>query len=561
MSALPKGYSDIIMPISNPRVRYIILFSVLIGILLSGLIGYSFYQKETQAIEADFRRDVDNKVSAFERELLLKSEVLYALKGLFDSSENVTAHEFKKLAAEFLIRHHDIQALEWVPRVMKENRDTYEQARRLEYPDFEFTERESQGRMVRASERAVYFPVYYAEPIKGNMVALGFDLASDEKRLKIINKSRDLDLPLATESIRLVQETSTQVGFLMFMPIYDGEPATMSKRREKLLGFVLGVYRIGEMFETAIRHPRVQGIKLKLIDNTGIEAAQLYDNYSDIQRQDKTPAAFSYSKPLKRFGGRQWTLVASPTLGYIAERRSLLPLMTGSFSILFVLVAGMYIFLVVKQSIVIEAEVIERSKALQKVTRALEESSLIDGLTKVTNRRQFDAQFETEWLRAIRDGSALSLIMIELDDFKLYSEHYGHLAGEQSLKDVAGELLRTRSRNSDLVARYSAETFVILLPNTEEPAILAEKCRVNIEKLYIPDEVSPVSEYLTISLGVMTVIPTQSCNPDDFINETSNALSQARLAGKNRVSVSDKTRIVNQGDVIDFKSPKGQTPE
>jgi len=235
--------------------------------------------------------------------------------------------------------------------------------------------------------------------------------------------------------------------------------------------------------------------------------------------------------------------------------------MTGSFSILFVLVAGMYIFLVVKQSIVIEAEVIERSKALQKVTRALEESSLIDGLTKVTNRRQFDAQFETEWLRAIRDGSALSLIMIELDDFKLYSEHYGHLAGEQSLKDVAGELLRTRSRNSDLVARYSAETFVILLPNTEEPAILAEKCRVNIEKLYIPDEVSPVSEYLTISLGVMTVIPTQSCNPDDFINETSNALSQARLAGKNRVSVSDKTRIVNQGDVIDFKSPKGQTPE
>lgn len=549
------------MPISNPGVRYIILFSVLIGILLSGLIGYSFYQKETQAIEADFRRDVDNKVSAFERELLLKSEVLYALKGLFDSSENVTAHEFKKLAAEFLIRHHDIQALEWVPRVMNENRDAYEQARRLEYPDFEFTERESQGRMVRASERAVYFPVYYAEPIKGNMVALGFDLASDAKRLKIINKSRDLDLFLATESIRLVQETSTQLGFLMFMPIYDGEPATMSKRREKLLGFVLGVYRIGEMFETAIRHPRVQGIKLKLIDNTGIEAAQLYDNYSDIQRQEKTPATFSYSKPLKRFGGRQWTLVATPTLGYIAERRSLLPLITGSFSILFVLVAGMYIYLVVKQSILIEAEVIERSQALQKVTQALEESSLIDGLTKVANRRQFDAQFETEWLRAIRDASTLSLIMIELDDFKLYSEHYGHLAGEQSLKDVARELSRTRSRNSDLVARYSAETFVILLPNTEEPAILAEKCRINVEKLYIPDEVSSVSEYLTISLGVMTLIPTQSCDPDDVINETYNALSQARLAGKNRVSVSDKTRIVNQGDVIDFKSTKDQTQE
>ncbi|ABV38388.1 putative sensory transduction system, regulatory protein [Shewanella sediminis HAW-EB3] len=549
------------MPISNSYTRYIILFSVSIGILLSGLIGYSFYQKETQAIEADFRSDVDDKASALERELLLKSEVLYALKGLFDSSENVTAQEFNRLASGFLIRHQDIQALEWIPKVIQDHRDAYEQAGRRMHPDFEFTERESQGRMVRASERAVYFPVYYAEPLKGNEVALGFDLASDEKRLKIINKSRDLDLSLATESIRLVQETSDQRGVLVFMPIYDGEPTTLKKRREKFLGFVLGVYRIGEIFEAAVRHTSVQGLNLSLIDNTGIEAAQLYANFSTDQAQGMASVEFNYSKPLRRFGGRQWTLVATPSLGYVVERRSLLPLMSGSFCILFVLLVGAYLYAVMKHSVLIEAEVFERTQALHKAKQALKDTALIDGLTKVANRRQFDAQYETEWLRAIRDGSSLSLIMIEVDHFKLYKAHYGDSAGDQCLKDVVKEISNTSSRNSDLVARYSGEQLAILLPNTEEPAILADKCLSNVEKLYIPHEDSPVSEYVTISLGVMTIIPTQRCDPDDFISKTIAALMEAKESGRNRVFVGDKAIQANQGEIIDFKSPKGHSPE
>jgi len=549
------------MPISNPQARYIILLSVSIGLLFSGLIGYSFYQKETQAIEADLRRDVDDKASALERELLLKLEVLYAIKGLFDSSDNVTAQEFKMLASDFLTRHQDIQALEWIPKVVQAQRDAYEQAGRHIYPDFEFTERESQGRMVRASERAVYYPVYYVEPVKGNEVALGFDLASNEKRLKIINKSRDLDLSLATESIRLVQETSDQRGVLVFMPVYDGESATQDKRREKFVGFVLGVYRIGDMFETAVRHTGVQGLNLSVIDNTGIEAAQLYANFPPGQAQDRALIEFSYSKPLRRFGGRQWTLVAAPTLGYVAERRSLLPWVSTSFCVLFVMLAGTYVHAVIKHSALIEAKALERNHALHKAKQALKDSTLIDGLTKVANRRQFDTQFETEWLRAIRDGSSLSLIMIEIDHFKSFREDYGNCAGDQCLKDVAKELSNTSSRKSDLVARYSGEEIAILLPNTEEPAILADKCRTNVEKLYIPHKNSAVAEYVTISLGVLTIIPTQRCDPDDFISRTIAALMGAKESGNNRVIIGDEAIQANQGEILDFKSTKGHAPE
>lgn len=123
---------------------YLVLFFMLVGIILSAGIGYRFYQNETLAIESDFRRDVDDKAAALERELLINLEVLYAIKGLYNSSDNVTESEFRKLASSFLVRHQNIQALEWIPRVSLGQREKYEQHRRQLHPDFEFTEREFQ---------------------------------------------------------------------------------------------------------------------------------------------------------------------------------------------------------------------------------------------------------------------------------------------------------------------------------------------------------------------------------------------------------------------------------
>ncbi len=531
---------------------YIVLFSILAGIALSGGLGYSFYQNEVLAIESDFKRDVDDKTAALERELLINLEVLYAVKGLFDSSDEVSYVEFASLASSFLVRHPNIQALEWIPRVSREERAGLEAQQQKSYPDFEFTEREFQGSMIRAADRSEYFPVYYVEPMEGNEVAFGFDLASNSRRDKILKKSRDLDLALATASITLVQEVSNQKGFLMFMPIFYGEPNTLIKRREKLRGFVLGVYRITDMFETAIKYTGAHGINLKLVDNTGVSAEQLYINFSDTQLQDDTQRRLTYSKPLTRFGGRQWTLVATPTLGYIAERRSLVPFLITAFGVLFVLLAGAYTFAVIRRTSLIEVE--ERTQDLFEAKLELEELSHTDGLTKIANRRKFDEQFQKEWHRAVRSKSSLSLIMIDIDNFKLFNDHYGHLAGDQCLRDVSKALKNTLSRNTDLVARFGGEEFVILLPNTNEPHLLAEKCRSNVEKLHIPHSPSDVSEYVTVSLGVVTIIPTQNCDPDLFTDKADKLLYKAKELGKNRLCIDDAL-IATKGDVIDFKAP------
>lgn len=538
------------MPSFNPLSYFLLLFALFLGISFSGLLGFIFYQNESSTIASSFKRDVDHHVAAFERELLINIEVLYAVKGLFNSSEHVTDLEFKKLASRFIVRHENIQALEWVPRVYKDEREQFEASIRKWQPDFEITERELQGNMVRAGERNEYFPVHYVEPFEGNEVAFGFDLASNAKRSKILNKSRDLDLSLTTASITLVQEVSNQKGFLVFVPVYKGEPETLTQRRLQLSGFVLGVYRIGDMFETAVQYTLSQGVNLTLIDNTEVSPEQLYSN---VVPEEMPSSVFTYSKPLSRFGGRQWTLVASPTRGYISERRGSFPLIFSVFFMLFFLLGAGYLYSVIRKSSMVAMTVAEQNTNLNDIRRELKAYADIDKSTRVAHRGHFDEQFEKEWKRAIRGHTTLSMILVKVDDFTLFNEHYGPKAGDQCLKDVAMALKSSTCRHTDLVARYGEEELAILLPNTDKPAVLAGKFRFNIDRLGIPNNTSSGSGNVTISLGVISITPTQHCDPIVFITKAEQLLSQEKELYQ---GCDDAVVLSKGGEVVGFKSPK-----
>jgi len=113
---------------------------------------------------------------------------LYALKGFWDNSKFISLAEFTRYSQALLNRHRGIQALEWAPKVLHANRDIFSTERPLEEGIFEITERHDQGDMIRASERDVYYPVYYIAPLIGNELALGFDLASNLSRKKHTNQ-------------------------------------------------------------------------------------------------------------------------------------------------------------------------------------------------------------------------------------------------------------------------------------------------------------------------------------------------------------------------------------
>ena len=174
----------------------------------------------------------------------------------------------------------------------------------------------------------------------------------------------------------------------------------------------------------------------------------------------------------------------------------------------------------------------EKLISLQK---ELEELSFKDGLTGVANRRMFDSIMEVEWANARRNNQPLSLIMLDIDYFKQYNDHYGHIQGDESLKRVGQVLSSAATRARDFLARFGGEEFVLVLPETDADAAqkVAERCRKLIFKEQIPHAKSEASQVLTVSLGVSTIVPTHKDNSMEFIEAVDRLLYQAKQKGRN----------------------------
>jgi diguanylate cyclase (GGDEF)-like protein/PAS domain S-box-containing protein len=177
---------------------------------------------------------------------------------------------------------------------------------------------------------------------------------------------------------------------------------------------------------------------------------------------------------------------------------------------------------------------------LLRLQKELEELSYRDGLTEVPNRRMFDVTLEREWANARRSNRPLSLIMLDIDFFKEYNDHYGHLAGDEALKRVATLLGGAANRPRDFVARYGGEEFVIVLPetNAESVEVIAEKCRCLILDAMIPHQRSTVDPYLTISLGAGTIVPDANDQSTAFVDAVDKMLYRAKQRGRNCVEYS-----------------------
>jgi diguanylate cyclase (GGDEF)-like protein/PAS domain S-box-containing protein len=180
---------------------------------------------------------------------------------------------------------------------------------------------------------------------------------------------------------------------------------------------------------------------------------------------------------------------------------------------------------------------------------ALQRAALLDPLTKIANRRHFDAFLEKEWQRAIRNAQPLSLVVLDVDHFKLYNDTLGHAAGDVCLQRVAETLHDHAARPTDLAARYGGEEFVLLFAETpaENAARLAEMIRVAVETLQIPNPGSTTSPWLTVSVGVATIVPTQLDAIDNLFVCADRAMYAAKAGGRNRV---EATIVGTAWDVV-----------
>ena len=176
---------------------------------------------------------------------------------------------------------------------------------------------------------------------------------------------------------------------------------------------------------------------------------------------------------------------------------------------------------------------------LEELNMQLLKLANMDGLTGISNRRHFDERLGAEWLRAMRYRNSLTLIMFDIDLFKKYNDKFGHLEGDECLKRIARCAQEIASRPADTVARYGGEEFIVLLPETDSSGALkvAEKIRTEVENLHLPNPDSTVSPFVTVSLGVITVVPAANSNQDESLRLVDEALYRAKDAGRNRVSI------------------------
>lgn len=179
---------------------------------------------------------------------------------------------------------------------------------------------------------------------------------------------------------------------------------------------------------------------------------------------------------------------------------------------------------------------------IKRQADAMRELSLTDGLTGAANRRHFNDTIDAEWRRCARAGLPLSVIMIDIDHFKLYNDHYGHQAGDACLQQISAAMKGCASRPQDLLARYGGEEFILLLPQEgpEGTQVVASRILDEVRKLNLPHAASPTAPYVSISMGLATAMPPLDSQDASAVIRAADArLYLAKQGGRNRYVTPD----------------------
>jgi diguanylate cyclase (GGDEF)-like protein len=168
---------------------------------------------------------------------------------------------------------------------------------------------------------------------------------------------------------------------------------------------------------------------------------------------------------------------------------------------------------------------------------ALEQLATRDGLTGLANRRCFDNTLQAEWARAMRQHQPLSLLMVDVDNFKAYNDAHGHLGGDECLKRIA-TAVSSEMRANDLVARYGGEEFAVVLPgqSLKGAACVAERIRTRVEQLQVPNRLA-AGQLVTVSIGAATALPSPDTVASELVAIADAALYRAKHMGRNRISL------------------------
>jgi len=466
------------------RYRHVALV-LLLGVVLTSIV-FNTEQNEHQArTQAEFQSQAETFGAAIQKGIERNLEVLESIGGLYAASSKVERQDFRAFVMGPLSRHQEIQALSWNNLVKDSDRASYEAATQNDgSPSFQITERKAKGQMERAERRAEYISVAYIEPLKGNEAAVGFDVASNPTRLKALERSRDTGEMVATSRITLVQETQEQFGILILKPVYKiGTPhETVEQRRQNLSGFAVGVFRIGDMVEAALRDLPKGSFNMQLDDETApvderalyLHQARVSDGPAD-ELQFRVRDKLFLRTPLE-MPGRQWSLLISPTPEFLSARASWEPwgVLAGGLLITALLVGYLLSMInhatktqtlaadVSKTNEELMSEITERKRAGEQIKSSLQEKEVL--LKEIQHRVKNNLQVVSSLLNlqageikdkrareALKDSQHRVISMAMVHEKLYQSRDLARVDFHEYVQGLATELLRSYRVDSDAI--------------------------------------------------------------------------------------------------------------
>jgi diguanylate cyclase (GGDEF)-like protein len=437
----------------------------------------------------------------------------------------------------------------WSARVTRDERAAFERSiQGAGFPDFQITERNAEGKLVRAQERAEYFPIIYSDPSAPNRIVQGFDVGSEKRRRQAIDDSLARGEPVATAPLTLVNQNRQREGFISFLPVYthggiDQRPVAV------LQGVVFGVFETGQMIgDVLASRMRLAGINIYFFDpNRPVGNRLIYWHPSHTGAAPQpVPTEASLMAGPHWIGSldmdqQHWGAIFTPDErlhGGIATWNAIATLGAG---VTMTLVVAIYLLLSIRRAIGLEiltARLRRTTVELRREAEMVNHLACHDALTGLANRLSFRNEAEHE-LRRARRGEEFALLYLDLDRFKDVNDTLGHPVGDALLREVARRL-QAESREVDTVARLGGDEFAVVQAGVKQPHAAQVLATRFIEALGQPYLIDGHHVVIGVSIGIALAGETGiATDADTLMRNADLALYRAKQDGRGKLRFFD----------------------
>ena len=348
----------------RPR-RAVVAIPMLAALVLLALTVHQVQEWESSRLHARFNRDAEHVASLIQKRLDDQLDQIIALERLATVHPGLTRDTWRTFLLPLLERYPGTQNFGWSPLIRDEERTAFEaRIREHEHPEFAILGRNAAGKTYPAERKAEYLPILYVEPEASNRNVIGLDPLILDKTAAAARHTREIRQPVATESIRLVQEIGEQRGVVLYLAVFGGTP-------ERQLGMISGVFRMDDAMNAAlVKHDRKHIITCLIDPHTSQGIQRLYGPYGC--EQPSGPVVASWSTPIE-FAGRTWSLVLRATPAYQDEQRSLGSWLSLAIGLIATALLGAFLLQTSGRTRRVETLVAERTHQLASATQTLQQ--------------------------------------------------------------------------------------------------------------------------------------------------------------------------------------------